>query len=129
MRISFFKKFFLIILLSCSLTGCVYLVVGGIGALGGYIVSPDTVEAVSENNMDSLWDAAIDVISIMGVIDEQQKEGGVIIARVSGAKVTVKIDEVSKNTVRLTVKARKAFLPKMSVAQEVFVKIMTQLNG
>ena len=129
MRIFFLKRFFLIVLLSCSLTGCVYLVVGGIGALGGYIVSPDTVEAVSENNLDSLWDAAIDVISIMGVIDEQQKEGGVIIARVSGAKVTVKMDEVSKKTVRLTVKARKAFLPKMSVAQEVFVKIMTQLNG
>ncbi len=29
--------------------GCIYLVVGGIGALGGYVVSPDTVEGVSEN--------------------------------------------------------------------------------
>ena len=44
------------LLISCS--GCIYLVVGGIGAVGGYIVSPDTVEGVTENDASIVWDSA-----------------------------------------------------------------------
>ena len=34
---------------------------GGVGAVGGYIVSPDAVEGITEHTEDEVWDAAIEV--------------------------------------------------------------------
>ena len=75
-----------------------------------------------------VWDASVDIVSVMGVISEKSEEGGAIIARISGAKVTISITTVSTSAVKLRVKARKAFFPKISVAQDVFVKIVGQLS-
>lgn len=109
-------------------SGCVYLVVGTLGAVGGYMISPDTVEGITANDKDALWDAAINVSSIMGLIEEKQKSSGIIIAKINNARVTITIMPLNQSNVRLTVKARKAFLPKSQIAQDVFVKIMSQVN-
>ena len=109
--------------------GCVYLVVGSLGAVGGYVVSPDTVEGVTSYDKNQIWDAAVEVLSIMGLIEEQSEAGGMIIAKVHGAKVTVTIFEINQDTTKLSVKSRKAFLPKISVAQDVYVKIINYLEG
>jgi len=114
-------------LMTFSFQGCVYLVVGGIGAVGGYIVSPDTVEGITENDALTVWETAYEIISIMGTIQEEQ-DGSIILANVNGAKVTVTLVALNQSTVKVTVKARKAYLPKISVAQNVFVKIMSRLN-
>ncbi len=110
-------------------SGCIYLVVGGIGAVGGYIVSPDTVEGLTEADTVMVWDSAIEVLSIMGLIEEENEDGGMILSSVSGAKITVTIITLSPTTTKVTVKARKAYLPRISLAQDVFVKIMTRVSG
>lgn len=112
-----------------SFSGCIYLVVGGIGAVGGYIVSPDTVEGITENDTAMVWDSAIEVLSIMGLIEEENEAGGMILASVSSAKVTVTVISLSPTVTKVTVKARKSYLPRISLAQDVFVKIMTRING
>jgi len=109
-------------------SGCVYLVVGGIGAVGGYIVSPDTVEGITSNDIDMVWDTAIGTISVMGLIEESEEAAGMILASVHGAKITVTMVALSGSTTKLTVKARKAFLPRISLAQDVFVKIMSRVE-
>jgi hypothetical protein len=109
-------------------SGCIYLVVGSLGALGGYIISPDTVEGITEHDTATLWDAAVEVVSTMGTITEQQEEAGMIIANVNGTKVDIVISTVSNSTARIRVKARKLHLPKIAVAQDVFVKIMSYVN-
>jgi len=111
-----------------SLSGCIYLVIGGIGAVGGYIVSPDTVEGITDNEYTVAWETAIEMISIMGLIEESNKEGGIIIASVHGANITISMMALSDSSTKVTVKARKAFLPRISLAQDVFVKIMSRLN-
>jgi len=108
--------------------GCVYLIVGGIGAVGGYIVSPDTVEGLTENDEITVWDTTIEIISIMGLIIEQNEDAGIIAAKISGAKVNITIAALNDSSVKLTVKARKAYLPKISLAQDIFVKIMSSLE-
>ena len=127
-----FKNFFIrqLALLSFVFifSGCVYLIVGGIGALGGYVVSPDTVEGITNHDLNTAWDSAVDVIGIMGTIEEQSKSGGVLIAHVNGSKVTVTISTINQNNVKVNVKARKTFFPKITVAQDVFVKIMSSLS-
>jgi hypothetical protein len=118
----------LLAFLTVALSGCIYLVVGGIGAFGGYVVSPDTVEGITEKDSDIVWDAAVKTMSIMGVIEEQNEEGGIIFANVHAAKITVKVMSLSPTATKVSVKARKAYLPRISLAQDVFVKIMNQLN-
>lgn len=127
----FIKKILTMVMLIPLLfmhSGCFYLVVGGIGAVGGYIVSPDTVEGVSEEKEGVVWDMAMETISIMGLIDEKDEATGMILATVHGAKITVTVTPLGESTTKLTVKARKAYLPRISLAQDVFVKIMSRLK-
>jgi hypothetical protein len=112
----------------CLLSGCIYLVVGGIGAVGGYIISPDTVEGITDNDAAVVWDTAVDTISIMGLITEENKAGSMLLATVNKAKVTITVTSLSQTSAKLTVKARKANLPKISLAQDIFIKIMSRVN-
>lgn len=124
--------------------GCIPLAVGG-GLVGGYIVSPDTVEGLSDEDEDVIWDTALEIVGIMGKIKEKYdsndifsekkdkqfegfSEGRMFIAVVQGAKVVVTVSPENEKT-KLRVKARKTFIPKVSVAQEVFSKIMSRLRG
>lgn len=109
-------------------SGCVYLIVGGIGAVGGYIVSPDTVEGITSSDEIDVWDAAVEILTIMGVITEQNEESGFLMAKISGAQVSIQIVTLSPSTVKLNVKARKNYLPKIALAQDIFVKVMSHLN-
>lgn len=122
--LSFVLLFFLIF----SSTGCIYLIVGGVGAVGGYIVSPDTVEGLTEHDQAAVWDAALEIISIMGIVEEENKDAATIVAKVSGATVTIMITPINDSTVKLSIKSRKLHLPRISIAQDVFVKIMNCLN-
>jgi len=110
------------------MSGCIYLVVGGIGAVGGYIVSPDTVEGLTGNDVAMVWDTAVETVSVMGLIEEESESSGMILANVHGAKITVTIVSLSVETTKVTVKARKAYLPRISLAQDVFVKIMSRVE-
>ena len=128
---SIVQKFFKSIILSSlvfSLTGCIYLMVGTVGVVGGYVVSPDTVEGMTEHAEQDVWDAAYEVVSVMGTITEEHQDGGMMIARINAAKVIISMVLVNQGTTKISVKARKTFFPKISVAQEVFVKIMSRLN-
>ncbi len=115
-------------LFMAGLNGCVYLVVGGAGALGGYIVSPDTVEGITGAGMSEVFDTALEVISIMGLVEDQDESGGLIKAVVNGVKVVVVVTEASSASVRLSVKARKFFFPRIFLAQDIFGKIMSRVN-
>ena len=121
-------RFLLILPILFNLSGCVYLVVGGIGALGGYIVSPDTVEGMTETDSLQVWDAAIDVVSIVGVITDKQKDAGLLKAKVGRTNVTIHVVPITSSATKVSVKARKTFLPKISLAQEIYVKIMSQVS-
>jgi len=106
------------------LNGCIYLVVGSVGAVGGYIVSPDTVEGiVAGHSSEEVWDAAREVSSIMGIILERNEAGGIVVAKIAGSRVTITIVGMSSSAVKLSVKARRAFFPSIKTAQEVYIKI------
>lgn len=120
------KKFLFVVIL-CFLcagaAGCIYFVAGGVGALGGYAISPDTVEGESESDYDTLWDSANEVMGIMGTVNRKDYKMGTIDGTVSGARINIDMSQISSNEVRLRVKARKNMLPNIKIAQDVFVKI------
>ena len=118
---------FAAVLVSLMLTtsGCFYLVIGGVGALGGYAISPDTVEGnVEGRSTADIWDAALQTVSVMGVIEEKNEVSGVLIAKVQGTQVTISISEPITETVKLRVKARKGMMPKVKLAQDIYTKIV-----
>lgn len=111
-----------------SLSGCVYLVIGTLGAMGGYVISPDTVEGLVNHHDETVWEMTVQTLGIMGVIEEKEQAVGMIIAKVQGVKVTISMVAVSRNTTKFTVKARRGFLPKIHLAQDIYAKIVSQLD-
>ena len=119
----------LLVYLMLSLSGCVYLIVGGVGVLGGYIVSPDTVEGILvDKSQDQVMDAAVEIVSVMGIISERSDKSGILIARVNGAKVTMTITAISQSAVKLNIKARKGVFPKIKLSQDIYTKVVTKVN-
>ncbi len=108
--------------------GCVYLIVGSLGAMGGYVVSPDTVEGITSRDKDEVWDATTEILSIMGIILSKAEKSGMVQAKVQGTKVTVEITPLSEAAVKFSVRARKMGFPRIKVAQEIYVKVMSFLN-
>ena len=88
----------------------------------------DTFEGVSSKGQEELVEAAHKVLAIMGTILEERPKDGEIIAIVYGNHVTVDVIQVNLTTSKLRVKARKDMLPSLGVAQEVYTKIMNQLE-
>ncbi len=112
-----------------SLGGCAILVAGGIGALGGYAVSNDTVQGTIEKDYEEVWDAAMSVVNIMGKMTKEGQVLGRIDAIVNNARVTVSVAQFTPKLVRLTVKARKSFFPNIATAQDVYIKVVTNLKS
>lgn len=110
------------------LNGCIYLVAGGIGALGGYVISPDTVEGYIGKDAVEVWHAAVEIVSIMGTIQEEDQASGLLRVKIINTDVTLMIYEMSPTTTKMMVKARKYHLPRIKTAQDVYTKIITYLN-
>lgn len=123
-----FLAFVLFLGVLAAFNGCAYLVVGGIGAVGGYAVSSDTVQGTIERDNQEVWEAASTVVNIMGKLNKESEDGGRIEAIINGAKVTIGITQFTPKLVKLTVKARKSFFPSMSTAQSVYMKIIGYLG-
>ena len=73
-------KFFQILLVAAMCvfsSGCWFLVVGGVGAVGGYAVTQDTFQGVSGKGQQELLTAAHKVLLVMGTITEERlKDAG-----------------------------------------------------
>ena len=113
-----------------STAGCVapIILAVGAGAVGGYAVSRDTFEGVTVKSQDEIWDAAHKVLTIMGTLEEDNRRIGQMTARVSDARVTVTTVSISLTTTKIRIKARRGIFPRIGTAQDVYTKIINQLE-
>jgi hypothetical protein len=123
-----FFQFILVTVMCVFSSGCWVLVIGGAGAVGGYAATQDTFEGVSSKGQEELLAAAQKVLSIMGTITDARPKDGEIVATVYGNHVVVDVVQINLTTSKLRVKARKDLLPSRAVAQEIYTKIMNQLE-
>src|SRR3989338_8181523 len=114
--------------LGMTISGCVYLIVGGVAAAGGYAVSRDTIQGETARSFDEVWEAAVEIVSIMGKVDAQSYELGQLDGVVNAAKIKINVLQLTPATVRLKVKARKNIFPSIANAQNIYVKIMNRLD-
>lgn len=117
-------------LVICLFTsGCVPLIIGGVGVLGGYAISRDTIAAESSRSIEDIWKAAKDVLPVMGIIKSSNEDTKTIEANIYSSVVIVRVEKLTEATSRLRVKARKFMMPNIGLAEKIFVKIMQRLEG
>lgn len=109
------------------LSGCVYVVVGSLGALGGYAVTRDTIQGEYDAPYADAWKSAVDVCTTMGIVTSKDESRGVVEAQVDRAKVKVEISAITPEATRVKVKARKGIFPRMGTAEKVFVRVVQRL--
>ena len=114
-----------IFLLSFSLCGCVPLLVGAaVGAAGGYAVSKDTIEGETDKDYDRLWDAAVNVSQAQGFLAEEDAASGFLRTETESGHAIVTLTRLTKTTTCVRVTARKRGFPHLTLAEDMFVKIL-----
>ena len=110
-----------------NISGCVPLIIGGAaGALGACAVSRDTIQGETDKSYDSLWDAALVVSRLRGVIKQEDSSRGYIQLEEGQSHVNIRLIRLTRSTTRIKISARRYHLPNLSLAQDIFVKIMEQ---
>ena len=119
--------YFLIPFLFLNILGCAPLIIGAAaGGLGAYAVSRDTMQAETDKSYDSLWSAALTVSKIRGTVKQEDRTSGYIELEADSGRAWIRLIRLTRTTTRLKVSARKYHLPNMTLAQEIFVKIMEE---
>ena len=115
----------LVVLLSIS--SCVFIVAGTIGAVGGYAITRDTIQGEYDAKFDDAWKSTLETCNTLGYITTKDKARGTIQATVELARVRVDVTQLTQEAIRVKVKARKGIFPRMGTAEKVFVRIAQKL--
>ena len=123
------RKVFLwsvLILASIYSCGCAPLFIGAaVGGVGMYAASKDSIQGDSDKSYASIWDSAVRVAKAAGKITKENETLGIIeFDTIEASKVWVKVMHVTNYSTRLRVSARKYKLPNLTLAQDLFVKII-----
>ena len=100
-------------------SGCPYLIVGAVGAVGGYAISDDAIQGDSDKGFEKLWSSALKVTKIMGSIETEDRQKGIIEGNVDESKVKIVLEQLTNKTTRMRVAARKHMLPNRKLAQKM----------
>tara|TARA_B100000315_G_C14539493_1_gene570143 strand:- start:616 stop:984 length:369 start_codon:yes stop_codon:yes gene_type:complete len=121
------KKIIFLALVPLVLAGCIPLIIG-FGVLTGYGLSSDSAIGNVKVEYRVLWDLCVDKLEVLEAEMLQSDESrGLIKARISDNDVTIKIKNISLETQRLKVSARRIMMPKPQFAQKIFYKIIEDL--
>ena len=109
-------------------SGCALFLVGA-GVAGGVAISEDEIEGLMEKKMDRVWKASREVIMQEGFIRLEDRAHGQIEGEVRKSEVKIALDALTEKTIRLRVKARKAYklVPDLELANELYNKIIHKL--
>lgn len=116
------------VFLFLNMSGCVPILLGGAGALGGRAISRDTIKGNSDKSYKTIWKSSLRVARIKGKITKENQESGEIEFEVKPSRVWITLTKLTDSATEIKVKARKYSLPNLELAEEVFVKIMEDMK-
>ena len=125
------KKIFslaLLVLAAVNISGCIPLIIGAtVGGVSMYAVGKDTIVGDTDKPYESLWDAALKVSRIRGTIKSEDSVRGYLEVEAESSKAWIRFVRLTRAATRVRVSARNKFhLPNLSLAQDIFVKIMEE---
>lgn len=124
-KIRRFINFILLFSVLISSAGCLPLMIGAAaGGLGAYAISNDTIQADSDKDYTCLWDSALNVAKIRGIVQQEDASRGYIELSAESSKVQIRLIRLTQATTRIKISARKYSFPNLELAQDLFVKIM-----
>ena len=123
------RHLFIAVLFSLVLSGCAAVLVGA-GAAGGYAIGPDYVQGETDKDFSGIYNSALDVAGIMGVIQSKYSSPAVgkIRAKVENSSLEISIERLTRHTLRLKVKSRKNLMPNIALAQKVYNNILQRVR-
>jgi hypothetical protein len=108
-------------------SGCAALLVGvAAGGVGMYAASNDAIQGETDTSYETLWNAASQVAKIRGTISKEDAGAGLIELDADSSKVWIRVTRLTRATNRLRVAARKYKMPNVTLAQDMFIKIIDQ---
>jgi hypothetical protein len=129
---SFSLRSFIFLLLASfmllNIAGCWFIVGGAAGAAGAYAASKDTIQGETDKPYDGLWSASRAVARIRGAIKSENYGTGVIELEADASQVWIRVIRMTHATTRVRISARKHHLPNISLAQELYTKIMEEVK-
>jgi hypothetical protein len=116
-----------LLLLGAHAAGCAPVLIGA-GAVGGYLISKDSIQNSFDLPASMIFEASRAVLEEEGLIKSADKDKGYLKATVQGANIVVTVKSVTRRTVSLKVQARTdLFVPKIDIAQGIYTKINDRL--
>ena len=125
------KKMILLLLLPfilLNIAGCWFIVGGAVGVAGAYMVSKDTIQGETDKPYEGLWNAAVSVSRIRGVVKQEDNISGYIELEANSSLVKISLIRLTQTTTRLKISARTKIMhfANMSLAQDLYVRIMEE---
>jgi len=122
------KRTFIALCAAVSLLvqGCAAVLIGT-GAVAGYSLSKDSIEGYDDHSFDAVWNQAVITMKQRGKLTLQDKANGKFEGEVNGVTIKGEITRVTPKTVKMKISGRKALLPKVAVAQDIFLNITETL--
>ena len=122
------RKFFsllLVLSLLINFYGCAPLIVGVVaGAVGVVAVSRDTIQGDTDKDFDRVWESAVMVARSRGTVKKEDRSSGYLHYAEYSSNIYINIVRLTHSTIRVKVSARKYHMPALTLAQDVFVKII-----
>ncbi|MBI3314235.1 MAG: hypothetical protein HYZ83_08380 [Candidatus Omnitrophica bacterium] len=116
---------------SVMCSGCTILVIGTAAATGGYAVSADGIEGISDKSFDHLWNEAHEVFEQQGIVEWESKEEGKMKAKIGSSTVKFRQEQATPHSVIVRVQARRAggLFPNRNLARRLYDMIAHEEEG
>ena len=118
----------LALFLFLNISGCWFIVGGAVGAAGAYVVSKDTIQGDTDKPYEALWNAALTVGKIRGIVRKEDAVKGTIEMEAESSKVWIKFIRLTEATTRIRISARKYHMPNLTLAQDLYAKILEEVK-
>lgn len=123
-----FKRSFVMaafLALSAASSGCALFLLGT-GVAGGYAISKDEIEGLTDSKLPKVWTSLREVMREEGVITLEDRDRGHMEGIVGKATVETHVEQATEKTVRIRVKARKTkgLFPDIKTAQSIYGKVV-----
>jgi uncharacterized protein YjdB len=107
-------------------SGCAPLLVGAaVGGVGMYAASKDSIQGDTDILYEDLWDSSVRVAGMVGKIKKMDASVGAIeLDTLENSQVWIKLVRLTRATTRLRVAARRHRLPNLTLAQDIYMKIV-----
>jgi hypothetical protein len=100
-----------------------------VGGVGMYAASKDSMQGETDKSYEDLWDAAVRIAGIVGKIKKMDSTAGTIeLDTIESSQIWIRVIRLTQATTRLRVSARRFKLPNLTLAQDVYLKIVNEVK-